>query len=82
MSVPIESTEIHVKLDKVSINCDFCAISLSWQNNYYPINLFLCRYQLICRSPVFYAMLLGDLAETGNIVVNDIDPAAFKQMLM
>ena len=39
------------------------------------------RYQLICRSPVFNAMFLGELAEKGDVKVDDIDPEAFRQML-
>ena len=41
------------------------------------------RYMLICRSPVFRAMLIGKLSEPKDapIRVPDIEPEAFKQML-
>ena len=39
------------------------------------------RYQLIARSPVFFAMLCGILAEKGEITIDDVDPDAFTQML-
>ena len=35
----------------------------------------------MCRSPVFYAMFHGELAEKGDVTVDDIDPEAFRQML-
>ncbi len=42
------------------------------------------KFILIARSPVFFAMLCGDLAELNNepIRVPDIEPSAFRQMLM
>ena len=39
---------------------------------------------LLARSPVFYAMFAGELAEKTEkpvIEVNDIEPEAFKEML-
>ena len=41
------------------------------------------KYILIARSPVFYAMFCGDLAEASSepVRVPDIEPLAFRQML-
>ena len=39
------------------------------------------KYMLISRSPVFYSMLCGDLAETGGVTVTDVEPEVFRQML-
>ena len=39
------------------------------------------KYMLISRSPVFYAMFCGELAESDTVRIEDIDPKAFKEML-
>ena len=39
------------------------------------------RYMLISASPVFWAMLCGELREEGDIVVRDVAPEAFREML-
>lgn len=41
------------------------------------------KFMLIARSPVFFAMFCGDLAENSShpITVPDVEPSAFQQML-
>ena len=39
------------------------------------------RYMLISASPVFWAMLCGELREQGDIIVPDVEPDAFREML-
>lgn len=39
------------------------------------------KYMLVSRSPVFYAMLCGEMAEPGEIVITDVHPEAFQYML-
>ena len=39
------------------------------------------KYVLISRSPVFYAMFCGNMAEKGDIVIEDMEANAFQQML-
>lgn len=39
------------------------------------------RYQLISASPVFWAMFCGEIVETGEIRVSDIEPEPFRFML-
>ena len=49
-----------------------------------PIHISALKTLLLARSPVFYAMFAGELAEKGEnpvIEVNDIEPQAFREML-
>ncbi len=40
------------------------------------------KYTLISRSPVFFAMLCGELAETKDTIhIIDVEPEAFRQVL-
>ena len=39
------------------------------------------RYMLISASPVFWAMLCGELREQGGIIIPDVEPDAFREML-
>ena len=49
-----------------------------------PVHISALQTLLLARSPVFYAMFAGDLAEKTEkpvIEVNDIEPEAFREML-
>ena len=49
-----------------------------------PLYLTALQTLLVARSPVFYAMFTGELAEKKErpvIEIDDIDPDAFKEML-
>ena len=39
------------------------------------------KYMLTSRSPVFDAMFYGEMAEEGDIIVEDTKPQDFKQLL-
>ena len=39
------------------------------------------KFMLISASPVFWSMFCGELNEKGDIVVSDVEPQAFKEML-
>ena len=49
-----------------------------------PVHITALQTLLLARSPVFYAMFAGELAEKTEkpvIEVNDIEPEAFREML-
>ena len=58
---------------------DVLSIYLSFSPDFSLTYMISCIYQLISRSPVFYAMLCGELHEEGEIVIEDIEPRAFRQ---
>ena len=39
------------------------------------------KYMLICRSPVFEAMLVGNFSEDGEVTITDIDSDIFMELL-